>query len=332
VILSSILEVTTRLVIDPVYFYSINPYLSPSALTHFKPEDLLIPEPEHIDLLFIGSSRVAASIEEEVFETNTSLKAINTGRGFFTGGTHYLALQEMIEKNPEFLSGTKVFIELPGGVIYPRDSAIAMYDVYEGSTHFLLPHISFKDVRHFWESRNSFKEKKELTLQFFFSSYRTYPFIREYKSRMYNRILSRFKEPVKENLSTDGGIKTESFDLAKETAINVAKRQIENQRKAKSIKIRELDKSIIASFNRLVRNHGGELILFEVPLHSIQKEAYSTPFAKKNKAVFRQWADQNNVKIVSTNDFIVNDKDFPDYWHLNKEKKLEFSRHLLDKL
>ena len=69
-----------------------------------------------------------------------------------------------------------------------------------------------------------------------------------------------------------------------------------------------------------------------MPLHSVQQKIHQTPFAFKNASVFKEWAHENNIQIISMKGFPVQDSDFPDYWHMSKELKEEFTQALLKKL
>lgn len=331
-----LLEVVSRVVLDPVYFYTINPYLSPSALTNFTPKDLLKPAPTHADFLFIGSSRVAASINETTFVEGSPQTSINVGRGYTTAGTHLIALQKIIKNNPNFLKDAKVFIELPGGVIYEEDSIKSKYEVFESMPHLLLPHIDQHDVSSFLASNNSNKVKRELCLSYIFSSYRTFPFVKEYKERIINKIITKFdtKKETSHSLEDTGGIKTgkEEIDAVKQMAVNIAQRQLKEQKGKQPLTSLALDRSMIACFHKLIVSNGGELILFPVPLHSIQQQLYSTPLSLTNKEVFSKWCQNKQIEIVNMNEFKTSDDDFPDYWHLGKHRKDEFSQILKEKV
>ena len=108
------LELISRLVIDPYYFFSINTYNVMPERQGFRDIFNLKPT-EHVDYLFIGSSRVPATINPSlIMQQDRNKNAIVSGRGYMTEGIHYQALVNKLQKFPNYLKGAKeVFVEDP---------------------------------------------------------------------------------------------------------------------------------------------------------------------------------------------------------------------------
>jgi hypothetical protein len=75
-----------------------------------------------VDYIFVGSSRVAASIDEKYFEqaisqrSGRNVKALNMGMGYCSLANHYFGLRMLLRLNPRNLRGVTVFIEAPLGL------------------------------------------------------------------------------------------------------------------------------------------------------------------------------------------------------------------------
>jgi len=110
----------------------------------------------------------------------------------------------------------------------------------------------------------------------------------------------------------------------------LSKINIENQKNAPILTEQYIDNTFIAYFNRLIQDNGGRLYLVEMPLHSIQKKVFTTEKEKNNKRVFELWAKKNNITILHIAEFHYSDSDFPDYWHLSKYRRDEFSKLLFN--
>ena len=71
----------------------------------------------------------------------------------------------------------------------------------------------------------------------------------------------------------------------------------------------------------------GRIILFEVPLSSVQGVLYKSDMRLKERKSFIKKAKDNKITIIN-NQLKYTDKDFPDLWHLSNSKKGEFTNQL----
>jgi hypothetical protein len=330
-----LLEVTCRILIDPLYFGKLDIF---NLERKHVFDSYFASETKHVDYLFIGSSRVAASINPHIFMSMDSNSiAVNTGRGYYTSAIHYQALKKRIAKYPDFIRGSKVLIELPGSSIFTESFKDNQYRVWEPIVktdkpmpHLLLPYLNRRDFMDFFLlSPNGISVKMDMTLLFFFSSYRCAPFIKE---MLKSHITFSLNNQNEDSIASEGGIRNDLISLAKQKAIDIAKIDIENQEITPPLFEQSIDRGFIAYFNNLITSNGGKLYLFEMPMHSIQKKVFNTEKEKNNFTVFNTWAKKHDIKILRNNKFEYSDSDFPDYWHLGKNRRDEFSFLLFNEI
>lgn len=329
-------ELISWFIIDPLYYYKIDTYnakIGKGAVDiSFNPE-----KTPHADYLFIGSSRIPATINAEILVANEPSKVIVVaGRGQFNSGMHYQAIKNRLELFPDYLKGTKVFLEYAGSQIYTTpfsedELTIPKHRIkrVNSSPHLLLPHVNFNSFLEFWEkSNNSLKVKTNLSLLYVSGTYRSSAFTREKFSRL-NKPIFR---PSKDKMAADGGIRNDKLDIAMENAMEAAKLDQKTLRESKLLTNKEIDLSTLAELHKLIIQNGGELIMFRVPEHSIRKKVHNYPKAKLNKVVFDGWLASKNIPVIETNEFKYGDNDFPDFWHLGINRRDEFTTLLYQKI
>jgi hypothetical protein len=324
-----IVEIVFRFVIDPVYFYYINSYTIDKTKFTFK-QAYFPKDKDHIDYLFIGESRTDAAINiTEINRRNSTLVAVNAGRGYSTGAVHYWALKKMIRNNPNILKNSNVVIEVAGGVNYTENFEKTKYTLRDDFVHLILPHLDFsllKDFIKFSDCKSG--SKLRLVLLYSSSLYRTLPFV---KNKLHEMIAK-----LDHNSSLKGGVGTKAGNLSVEEArqllIKISTNDIVHQKQETPLTEKELDYSMLSRINDLVVRNGGKLFLYEMPVHSIQRAVFETDLSMQNKETFASWAKHNYISIIYIEDFKYSDKDFPDYWHLAQNRSTEFTTKLFDKL
>lgn len=326
------LEVISRFLFDSRYFYFLNTYNLPKDK---GVKDRYKTDTDHVDYLFIGSSRVPSTINPKKFiEEDKEKIAVVAGRGYMPSGLHYLALQNKISKHPDYIRNANVFIEYPGSSIYAEKYDDVKYRVYEpvvktdrAMPNLIIPHLTLSSFFSFlFESKNSLNVKLETTLLFFSSFYRTSAQIKEDFEKHNSPIFSNKKDNNK--LATEGGIRNDNIEFAKQKAIEVAlidKKLLENE---EQLTISILNESILAKFSDLVNANGGTLLLYKMPLHSIQNQVYKSIKARENNIIFEKWLTSRNIKVIYIDDFKYTDDDFPDFWHLSVKRRDEFTKKL----
>jgi hypothetical protein len=319
------LEVFCRVFVDRFYFDAIDIYKSKEANS----------------CLFIGSSRVPATIDKTVFSEN-NIPCIVAGRGYTTGGIHLTALQHNLQKNPDYLRNVNVFIEYPEMTVFTEDARKYQYYVYEPQTsefdkpmpHLILPYLNAATLKDFLvQSPNSISVKIKLFFLYSSSAYRCILFLQAKKPVEY--VFKRAKN-VKDKpalqLTTAGGIRNDHFSNARTKALVLARLDSAKYATGKILTADSLKNSVLAQITSLIKNNGGRLSMYRIPMHSVQRKILLSDRALQNKHVFDQWLQQNNIPVLFAKGFKYTDNDFPDTWHLSVTRRAEFSSLLINEL
>ncbi|MFT5914002.1 MAG: hypothetical protein ACI81T_000487 [Bacteroidia bacterium] len=333
-------EILARIFIDPVYFQLVDTYnLNDKSAPKFEriTQAFSNQKTSKVDYLFIGSSRVPASINPQVFmELDSGKVAVVAGRGFMTAGIHYQALKMRLKDFPDFLKGATVFLEYPGSRIYDQSFEEQVFKVHESGSeampHLLIPHLDFVDLKGFLtQSPNSFGVKAEMVGLYLSAFYRSIPFIRENLTNLEKPL---FKQESDKSgiLASDGGIRNDNLDFAKAKAIELAETRKNDLASSPQISPSQLDKSILVKIHELIISNQGKLVLYKMPLHSIQQEIYNSKQEIANKEIFESWLTSNEIQTLQNPNFEYEDSDFPDVWHLSKARRDEFSKLLFEEL
>ena len=324
-----ILEIVSRVFIDPLFYFALDTFRNKEC----KTIKCILEEPnDKPDYIFLGSSRVAALVNSKLLSDLTENKnVLNSARGYMTSGIMIQALKSKLTKKNDFLRNSKVFLEFYGQGsltnLYVKDQL----KVYESSTtkytsqpQLILPYMNFSDLEDFWiTSSNSWKVKVKLTILYFSASYRCALFMNE-KFNYADKVLYKGQS----NVSESGGIRSDDIEntiqFAKISAAKEKQRILSEPYLTQEI----LAESSLSKLNNLIRENGGELVLFKIPLHSISKEIFNTPKAKLNNQVFKKWLNTQEINLIEPENFNYKDEDFLDILHINPDKKDEYTHSL----
>jgi hypothetical protein len=212
---------------------------------------------------------------------------------------------------------------------YLEDFKTEKFKIYEGYSHFLLPYLNTRILLDFLKYSDC-EPATKIRLVFLYSSsiYRSLPFI---SAKLHEFISVKVNSTT---LSDVGGIRTDlsSIEKARDLLIKTVKENIEKQHDQIPITDKDIDNSMISKMYDLIEREGGNLILLDIPLHSFQRVEYDTELQVKNKVTFSAWATQKGIEIITVDDFIYSDDDFPDYWHLASNRSAEFTQKTFKKL
>jgi len=322
-------EVFTRAIIDPSYFAQLDTY-------RVKGSPI---ESPHVDYLFIGSSRVPATIDTK---TISLLKPKSTvivgGRGYATAGTHHQALTYKTAQFPDYLAGAKVFIEYPWSSYYAKpfdESRLRVWEPNDQSqneqsmAHILLPYLDQSSFSDFLKnSKNSISVKVKMLALYYSATYRTAEFINEkYRQRTY---LNRNEKSSQDaELTTDGGIRTDMTEQTKQYAKEQAEEKLKSQNTSPGLTQEGIAKSELAAIIRLIKEQGGTPVMYRIPLHTIQSSIYTSEKEQQNKALLEQWLAAEGVAVIEAPTFNYSDPDFPDGMHLAIGRRAEFTELLM---
>ena len=331
-----VLELFFRIFVDPFYYYYIDAY---SQKTDNIRDILTGKASEHVDYLFIGSSRVIATINPSVFMREDSGKiAIVAGRGFRTAGTHYLSLKHRLSKYPDYLKNAYVFVEFPGVGNVP--SASYFFDkktsvVYQTFTdnqpdmimaHYTLADMNFALLKVFLlNSDNPLSAKLDMIALFFSAIHRNSSLIKE---KMIKLDVPLFPKES-DKLITEGGIRTDQLDFVIQQALDTIAPSALDRELALLLTYENLNKSAFASLIELITQNGGKLFLYRVPVHSLGP--ITDEKLIKGIKILEEWVDSKNITVIENDKFEYDNSDFPDIWHLSIDRRDEFSYLLYQK-
>ena len=123
-----------------------------------------------------------------------------------------------------------------------------------------------------------------------------------------------------------GGIRQDSQGIqdARRLASVLTEKEIKNQRQ---IHLDIWDRTVLKSLNERIRSAGGRLVLFNMPMSSIQEKISFTDIGQKNKKTVADLLRSANLPLLQPA-FAVTDDDFPDLWHLRGARSAEFTRSI----
>ncbi|MDO5969485.1 hypothetical protein Q4Q35_06680 [Flavivirga aquimarina] len=328
-----ILEIVSRVFIDPLFFFSLDTFRNKSC----KTIKCILEEPnDKPDYIFMGSSRVAALVNLELLTDLTGNKnVLNSARGYMTPGIMIQALKSKLRETPDFLSDSKVFLEYYGQGsltnLYIRDQ-LKVYETYtmkySSQPQFILPYLNFSDLKDFWSvSSNSWKVKVNLTVLYFSASYRCALFMNE-KFNYADKVLYKGQS----NVSESGGIRSDDIENTIQFAAISAEKKKQRILSEPYLTQEILAESSLSELNNLVRENGGELVLFKTPLHSISKEIFNTQKSKLNNQVFIKWLNTQKINLIEPENFNYKDEDFLDILHINPDRKDEYTHSLYNQI
>jgi hypothetical protein len=281
--------------------------------------------------LFIGSSHVRAAIIPEIIDDHLKTENIftfNAARGMSTATTFYYALNKLSEDG--LLKNSVVFLEAPGG-ISSYESNVHGDWIDERDVHLIIPYLDKDSYIQFLKySSNSLSAKWKLSLNYLLYSSRVFSLIKElYNRNSINDIITKVSHKEKKQLKEDemvdqGGIKIdkESIEKARKFAYAYSKEVIESQ---KPINESQWENSRLNEIIDLLKRNNSCLILFRIPLSSVEEQVYQTEISKQNIEVFRKFLMNKEATFMDIDCSSYRDEDFPDLWHLSKSKAIEFS-------
>ena len=286
-----------------------------------------------VDVVFVGSSRVAASIAPEVVggylsdSLGTRVKVISAGKGYSTLMLHYFGLQRLYRDHPDNMQGALVLIEAPGGVpVYLEWSDKWVTDTWPT---LMGPLLTRDNVGPFLrESPNTFRAKIYALAA---DPLRVVRYARYLQPTLESKFNNRFDSAVAPeadaDLAGEGGIRTDSAGVALVREEVLAGTDHKAARDSWN-----WDNSVLADIVKLVRSHGGEVAFFEMPVSSYWTAGYPPGRRELEATSFHEWAGRNQLEYESFPTFQTTDDDFPDLMHMRKSMRNNYSRSVAERL
>lgn len=298
-----------------------------------------------LDYFFIGSSRVAAAINEKAFEEfmgqkmNRRVECQNMGQGYSTIQQHYMGIRNLFDKHPDRLDGAIFFFEAPGDM-----ANIPYYTDWNGKwinsnrVQMLIPFLQFDDYINFMlKSGDEWGDKVHTSFKYLLNPFKLIRHREKLKEQLdiylrseltniiinYDRSLIREKKEALD-LERKGGIKTADVDIRryKKMAEDFAKEMMDAEHE-----FSDWDNTNLWQLIRMIEAKHGQVFFFYMPVSSAQKQVFDSLIHRENKKLFDQQLKKYNFVILRP-DFSYVDSDFPDSWHLRSSRSGEFTRKL----
>lgn len=291
-----------------------------------------------VDFVFAGSSRVAAAIDSDAFSrkvaeaARTPVTAVNMGRGYTTLLEHHLALQRLYDTCRGQMSGATVLLEAPDGL--PDFSTFRDPWVHSDEPGLIVPLMGPREVVRFWtESRTPVTDKVVVTARLV----RSVNYLEATRRRLLTldqrlrRHLASRRRPASTgaapvDLTSAGGVITDprAVERARRLAVSLAPSTFRDSRR-----VENWSATVLMGINRLVRERGGRVVVFHMPLSSVQQIPYRTRTRRADAESFRREAAMVGIRYLEPS-FDAGDEDFPDYWHLRASRAREFSQRIAE--
>jgi hypothetical protein len=85
--------------------------------------------------------------------------------------------------------------------------------------------------------------------------------------------------------------------------------------------------TVFGQMVRLIKDHGGKVMFFKMPISSLRNRVYVTKIHAGNLAIFRDLLKKWDAGVLCP-DFKYSDEDFPDFSHLRFSRSAEYSKRL----
>jgi hypothetical protein len=288
-----------------------------------------------VDAIFAGSSRVAAAIDANAFSrriaeaTRRVVTTVNMSRGYTLLAEHNLALRRLYQRCGPQVRGASVLIEAPAGL--PEFSTFDDPWVHSDQPGLIVPLIGRDELIGLWASRTPLADKVFVTARLlpginYLEATRTR--LLTLDERVQRLLASRRRTDAAAaiDLAAAGGVMTDrrGVERARRLAVALAPATFRDDRG-----VPDWSATVLMDINRIVREHGGRLVVFYMPLSSVQRAPYQTPTRRADAESFRREAAAAGVQYVEP-PFTTRDEDFPDYWHLRASRAGEFSRRVAE--
>lgn len=299
------------------------------------------------DILILGSSRVAAAIDEKQLADQLAapqggaLRVWNVSAAWSTLQEQAMALRNLLSRCPESLRGCIVLIEAPGGLPEPVPAG-PIAPSWAGGRWFndrnpqtILPLLRWEDIPAACRARMPIEDRAYLCffaiirpLALFCHHDRVHAGVARRGEEWLTQILPAApQQPPSLDLVSRAGIRTDSASarLHWEMYTEWVARAVRQQTSI------DWEQTAAGALVRMVREHGGRVVFFRMPLHSLPMAAYRTPTRLADHSRLLNYLDEHGGGWINP-PIVYADHDFPDLAHLSKSRQAEFTAALADGL
>jgi hypothetical protein len=280
-------------------------------------------------VVFVGTSRTFASVDERRLAAERAVGAVNMGQGFSTITTHALGIRYLAERGA--LAGTTVFVEAPGGMPDASTWHDPWYSIER--PQWLLSVMSPADLPALWRSATPVEDAFAATFRGLAVGSRFFAYREDVRVTslgwIYDR--ARGRTPVSDEDFAGGDedivlpARRNPADRARIRAAAV----LDGQRWLVGTREVRWDTTVVATLVETVHAAGGRVIFLTIPLSGPMSVGLRTPIALANQlqfdAALARWgATRLAVPVTFTDD------DFPDLWHISRQGRDRFTAAVIN--
>jgi hypothetical protein len=293
-----------------------------------------IAETQHIDAMFVGSSRVQAAVPTETFvravaeRTGRAAVVLNLGRGYSTFLEHYLGLRNLVDAHPESLAGVTVFVEAPGGLTYNDRFDQPWAD--PAQHQLLVDLLRLSDLPRFLQSSQDRSTRLKVSVRLLS---RQVALVNR-RERLRSTLVESFSGPttvrvVGEDLQGPGpasSIRTddEALRAARELAHQLAAQFEQSPSRAGPWR-----DTVLEQLRQTLQRVGGHLVFFVPPESDVFRRIHHTQWFREDAATFASQVQEWGACFLDPA-FKYTDEDLPDLWHLRPDRSPAFTVRLAD--
>jgi hypothetical protein len=278
-------------------------------------------------VVFVGTSRTFASVDERAFSGATGVIAVNMGQGFSTITTHALGLRYLAERAG--LAGATVVIEAPGGLPDPATWQDPWFSAER--PQWLLSVLRLSDYPALWRSTTPLED----TLTASFRGLAVGSRLAAYREDVRVSSLGWVYDRVRGRSSTDPE-RDDQEDIVLPVRRNPADREriretavLEGQRWLVGTRHVHWDTTVVATMVKTVQAAGGRVVFLSIPLSSAMTVGIETPLAHANRQSFDVAMTKWGTPLVMVpGEF--GDEEIPDLWHLSRRARDRFTAGLVE--
>lgn len=275
----------------------------------------------------VGSSRVAAAIDAEVFRAKLSesnhvpIPVYNFGKGYSTLVEHFLGIK-YVARGRDGLHGVTVLIEAPVG--FPEEATWTENWVRSEAPEIIVPYLRIDDLLNFWSIANDDGEIKSfITLAVGSSTIAHTKQIRKRLAKAIDQFFLRGAALAPEFGAGGIRVDAEGTAIVRAKALEMSRMDLQSQRPI------VWDQTVVRSLVKLIQHDGGRVIFFEIPMSRVMTQSRSTALRLEDARNFQKKCKEWNTPFVHV-PFSTSEDDFPDQLHLRPEKQDDFTKVLVE--
>jgi len=292
---------------------------------------LRTPPDTRVDVLFVGTSQMASAVDVYQFEgamqaaTRRDWFCLNFARGYAPLVQNYLGLRALYESWPDRFDGTVVVIGAPMGHA-PLGSWSDPWHM-TGWSELLIPLLTPGDLPRMLSTRTPLESRCQMLLGYGLRGSQAVLYharLRQWMTMQLQDLLTRTGprgEPDEPALTTDGGVMVDerAQAMTRRVVTEAAERAMLDQQPYPP-----LAGSLMADLIDLVQANGGQVVVADLPLHSVQARPLLTDRRQQDLQNLTRELAAAGVPRLSV-DATFSDSDLPDYSHLDRAARARYT-------